>query len=124
MESILTSIKKRLGYSDDDNAFDPEITMDINTAFFDLNRLGVGPSEGFFIEDDTSTWTDFIPADTKSLVREAIKTYIYLQVKLLFDPPSGTAHIDAINRRIQQLESTINGAVEYTNSISEVTENE
>lgn len=121
MESILTSIKKRLGYSEDDKIFDPEIVMDINTVFFDLNRLGVGPSEGFFIEDDTSTWTDFIPNDTKSLVREAIKTYIYLQVKLLFDPPSGTAHIESINRRIQQLEYTINGAVEYAANNSEAT---
>ena len=121
MESILTSIKKRLGLTEEYEAFDPEIIMEINTAFFDLNRLGVGPSDGFSIEDDTSVWTDFIPADTKSLVREAIKTYIYLQVKLGFDPPAGTAHIESINRRIKQLETTINGAVEYRSSGNEAT---
>ena len=57
MESILTSIKQRLGLSEEYEAFDPEIIMEINTAFFDLNRLGVGPSDAFFIEDDTSVWT-------------------------------------------------------------------
>jgi hypothetical protein len=121
MESILTSIKKRLGLSEEYEAFDPEIIMEINTAFFDLNRLGVGPSEVFFIEDDTSVWTDFIPTNVKTVVREAIKTYIYSRVKLGFDPPSGTAHIEAINRRIDQLEWTINAAVE---SETKVTENE
>ena len=112
MESILTSIKQRLGLSEEYEAFDPEIIMEINTAFFDLNRLGVGPSDVFFIEDDTSVWTDFISADTKTVVREAIKTYIYLRTKLGFDPPAGTAHIEAINRRIDQLEWTMNCAVE------------
>lgn len=121
MESILTSIKQRLGLSEEYEAFDPEIIMEINTAFFDLNRLGVGPSDAFFIEDDTSVWTDFISADTKTVVREAIKTYIYLRTKLGFDPPAGTAHIEAINRRIDQLEWTMNCAVE---SEAKVAENE
>lgn len=112
MESILTSIKTRLGLAEDYEAFDQEIIMEINTAFFDLNRLGVGPSDGFVIEDDTSVWGDFIPYDTKSVVREAVKTYVYLQVKLGFDTPQGTAHIEAINRRIKELEWTINAAVE------------
>lgn len=112
MESILTSIKQRLGLSEEYEAFDPEIIMEINTAFFDLNRLGVGPSDVFVIEDDTSVWTDFISSDTKTVVREAIKTYIYLRTKLGFDPPASTAHIEAINRRINQLEWTMNCAVE------------
>lgn len=117
MESILTSIKKRLGLSEEYEAFDPEIIMEINTAFFDLNRLGVGPSDVFFIEDDTSVWTDFISSDTKTVVREAIKTYIYLRTKLGFDPPAGTAHIEAINRRIDQLEWTMNCAVESEGTV-------
>ena len=121
MESILTSIKQRLGLSEEYEAFDPEIIMEINTAFFDLNRLGVGPSDAFSIEDDTSVWTDFISANTKTVVREAIKTYIYLRAKLGFDPPASTAHIEAINRRIDQLEWTINSAVE---SEAKVAENE
>ena len=112
MESILTSIKQRLGLSEEYKAFDPEIIMEINTAFFDLNRLGVGPSDVFVIEDDTSVWTDFISYDTKTVVREAIKTYVYLRTKLGFDPPASTAHIEAINRRIDQLEWTMNCAVE------------
>jgi hypothetical protein len=118
MESILTSIKKRLGLTEEYTHFDADIIMEINTAFFDLNRIGVGPSDGFAIEDDTSVWTDFIPENTKTVVKEAIKTYIYLQVRLGFDPPASTAHIEAINRRLSQLESTINTGVEHMDVVN------
>ena len=117
MESILTSIKGRLGFSEEYEAFDTDIIMEINTAFFDLYRLGVGPSDGFSIEDDTSVWNDFIPVDVNTVVREAIKTYIYLRTRLGFDPPSNTAHIQAMQRRIDQLEWTINNAAESENKV-------
>ena len=111
MESILTSIKKLLGPSGDYNYFDPDIIMHINTALMDLRRLGVGPAEGFRIEDDTTTWNDFIPnADLMKL--ESIKDYVYLNVRLLFDPPANGALMDSIERRIEKLEWTINVAAE------------
>ena len=84
MESILTSIKKMLGISEEYEHFDPDIIMHINSVFMILTQMGVGPSEGFTIKDKTSKWTDFVSDITKI---ESVKSYIYLKVKLLFDPP-------------------------------------
>lgn len=109
MESILTSIKKFLGIEKEYEHFDPDIIMHINSVFMDLTQIGVGPAEGFSIEDDTSAWTDFIP-DTKNL--QAVKSYIYLRVRLLFDPPSSSAVIEAMNRDIQRYEWRLNVAAE------------
>lgn len=102
MESILTSIKKLLGVAEDDTNFDTDIIIDINTELAELTQIGVGPSEGFVIEDKTALWTDFIPAKSKKL--EFVKSYVHLNVKLVFDPPSSSAAIEAINRKIAKLE--------------------
>lgn len=109
MESILTSIKKFLGPTAEYEHFDPDIIMHINSVFMDLAQLGVGPSEGFTIEDDTSVWTDFFP-EGKNL--EAVKSYMNLRVKLLFDPPSSSAVIAAMERQIAQWEWRLNVAVD------------
>ena len=101
MESILTSIKKLLGITEEYDQFDPDIIMHINSVFMILTQLGVGPAEGFSIEDDTAVWTDFIQ-DVKKL--ESVKTYIYLKVKLVFDPPLSSAVIESMNRLINELE--------------------
>lgn len=114
MESILTSIKKLLGITEEYKHFDPDIIMHINSVFMTLNQLGVGPSEGFVIEDDTSIWEDFI-SDTKKL--QDVKSYMYLKVKLLFDPPSNSAVIDSMYRMISEFEWRINLAAESTESI-------
>ena len=110
MDSILTSIKKLLGISEDYNHFDPDIIMHINSVFMTLTQLGVGPSEGFIIEDEISVWSDFIGGTVVSL--EAIKSYTYLKVKLLFDPPLSSAVIESTNRMISELEWRINHMVE------------
>ena len=111
MESILTSIKKLLGITEEYNQFDPDIIMHINSVFMILTQLGVGPAEGFSIEDDTAVWTDFIQ-DIKKL--ESVKTYIYLKVKLAFDPPLSSAVIESMNRLINELEWRLNVAAEST----------
>lgn len=111
MDSILTSIKKMLGIAEEYEHFDPDIIMHINTVFMVLNQLGVGPEEGFTIEDSSSVWTDFVPDTTKV---EAIKTYIYLRVRLLFDPPNNNGTFDAINRSISELEWRLNVAASST----------
>ena len=111
MESILTSIKKLLGITEEYDHFDPDIIMHINSVFMILTQLGVGPSEGFSIEDDTSVWTDFIQDANKI---EAAKTYIYLKVKLIFDPPLSSAVIESTNRLINELEWRLNVAAEST----------
>lgn len=111
MESILTSIKKLLGISEEYTQFDSDIIMHINTVFLNLAQLGVGPSNGFFIEDSSAKWTDFVNiADNAQL--QAIKTYIYLKVKLLFDPPLSSSVAESYNRQIAELEWRLNVAVE------------
>lgn len=109
MDSILTSIKKLLGIDKDYDHFDTDIIIHINSAFLDLAQIGVGPEEGFSIEDDTDTWDDFIPNNPKL---EAVKTLMYLKVKLIFDPPLSSAVIEAMNRQIDRLEWRLSVAVD------------
>ena len=101
MESILTSIKKLLGITEDDSSFDLDIIMLINSAFVNLQQLGVGPSEGFSIEDDTATWEDFL-ADDKAV--NTARQYIWLKVKMVFDPPTSSFVMDAIKHEIAENE--------------------
>lgn len=109
MDSILTSIKKLLGITEDYEHFDQDVIMHINSALSVLTQLGVGPEAGFFIEDSSAIWSDFV-GNTSKL--ELIKTYIYLKVRLVFDPPTSSAVIDAINRQISELEWRINVTVD------------
>lgn len=109
MDSILTSIKKLLGIAEEYEHFDPDIVMHINSAFSVLTQLGVGPKEGFRIEDASKTWSEFLYDDTRL---EFVKSFIHLKVKLGFDPPLSSAAIEAINRQISELEWRINVAVE------------
>lgn len=109
MESILDSIKKLLGPGSNDSHFDPDIIMHINTVFTDLTQLGVGPEEGFSIEDDTSLWTDFLSDMSKF---ESVKSYMYLRVKLLFDPPANSSVITSYKEQIDKLEWRLNVAAE------------
>lgn len=101
MESILTSIKKMLGISEEYEHFDPDIIMHINSVFMILTQMGVGSSKGFTIKDKTSKWTDFVSDITKI---ESVKSYTYLKVKLLFDPPLSSSVTESINRMISELE--------------------
>lgn len=101
MESILTSIKKLIGITEEYTQFDVDIMMHINSAFGILRQLGVGPADGFRISGKEDTWDQFLQ-DEKKL--ELVKTYVYLKVKLLFDPPLSSAVIDCINREISQCE--------------------
>lgn len=101
MESILTSIKKLLGITEEYDHFDADIIMHINSVFFTLNQLGVGPSEGFRIEDDSAVWSDFIGDDVKNY--ESVKSYIHLRVRLLFDPPTNSTVLESIQRQADEL---------------------
>lgn len=113
MESILTSIKKLLGIEEGYDHFDADIIMHINSVFMILNQLGVGPSECFHIEDDLATWSDFT-LDNQDY--ESVKTYVYLKVKLLFDPPLSSAVIESMNRMISELEWRLNVSAENKNN--------
>lgn len=100
MESILISIKKLLGLMPEYTYFDDDIIVHINTAFATLNQLGVGPTEGFMIVDENSEWKDVTTEKNLSL----IKSYIYLKVRLLFDPPTSSVLMESMNRNIAELE--------------------
>ena len=104
MDSILTSIKKLLGIGEDYTHFDEDIIMYINNAFFILNQLGVGPDEPFTISDSSSSWTDF----TGDSNIESVRTYVFCRVKLVFDPPSNSSLLSAIERQRDELEWRLN----------------
>jgi len=105
--SILTSIKKLLGITESCTDFDTDIIMHINTIFTTLNQLGVG-TEGFQIEDKDAVWSEFIESDKLA----ATKSYVYLRVKLLFDPPLNSTILEAIKESIRELEWRLNIRVE------------
>ena len=109
MNSILTSIKKMLGIPEEDSAFDNDIIMHINTVFGILTQMGVGSQDGFSITGYEETWDSFTENQTKL---EMVKSYIYLKVRLLFDPPQNSSLIESINRLISELEWRLNVAVD------------
>lgn len=100
IDSILNSVKKKLGILEDYTHFDEEIILDINTSFMTLNQLGIGPEEPFMITGTTEIWDDFI-ADGAN---EAVKSYIPLKVRLLFDPPQQSFMLNSVQDRIAELE--------------------
>lgn len=110
MDSILNSIKKLLGIPEDYDHFDPDLIMHINSVFSILTQLGVGPPNGFFIEDEIPTWNDYISNDNRL---ELVKSYMNLKVRLLFDPPLSSAVMESMNRMISECEWRLNFAVEF-----------
>lgn len=122
MESILTSIKKLLGIAEEYTHFDTDLTMHINSVLSILTQIGVGPSEGFSIKDKKDIWGDFITEDSKL---ELVKSYTYMKVKILFDPPLISAVIESMNRMISELEWRIQVVVDPVKIIEEeVNQNE
>lgn len=122
MDSILTSIKKMLGITEEYEHFDPDLIMHINSVFMILNQLGVGPPSGFAIQDKTATWQEFISDKTKL---QLVKSYMHLKVKLLFDPPLSSAVIASMEKMIAEAEWRLNVAAENskkkTKTISHLT---
>jgi hypothetical protein len=116
-ESILDSIKKTLGIDADDTSFDVDVLMHINSVFGPLQQLGVGPTSGFFITDNTTTWTDYTPS---TLVLGPLKTYMYIKVRLIFDPPSTSFVIASMERVAAELEWRINVIAESTDTTGAV----
>lgn len=110
-ESILDTIKEMLGLDKDYNAFDTEIISYINSAFFTLSQIGVGPEEGFSIKDSDAVWSDYIDVSSNLI---AVQTFIKLKVQLIFDPPSNSFVVDAINKQLDELIWRLCLEVEYT----------
>lgn len=104
-DSILDSTKKAIGLGADYDVFDLDILMHINTAFSTLSQLGVGPEDGFVVEDDKTSWSDYLLAEKE---RNMVKSYVYLRVRLLFDPPETSYLINAFNDQVKELEWRLN----------------
>ena len=112
-ESILTSVKKLLGIAEEYTQFDTDIIIHINTIFMALQQMGIGPNDGFSITDENDLWTDFME---DSILLNSVKTYMYLRVKLLFDPPLTSSTVDSFNKLISELEFRMNSKAEYSNN--------
>lgn len=109
MDSILTSIKKLLGITEEDTSFDTDIVIHINSVFSELTQIGFGPKEGYFITGKENLWNEIVP-DKKTL--EMVKTYIYLKVKMIFDPPLNSSTLETYKQEAQRYEWRINSEVE------------
>lgn len=109
--SILKSVKKNLGLEPNYTVFDSEIIMHINGAFSTLNQLGLGPDGGYSIEDDLGLWVDFGSAPNEL---SSVKTYVYLRVRLIFDPPTPEYVLRAFESQLKELEWRLNTLREGT----------
>ena len=109
MDSILTSIKKLLGITEEYTHFDTDLIIHINSVFATLTQLGVGPSEGFVIVDKNDVWDQFT---NDNILIESVKSYMYLKVKLLFDPPTSSAVSESYKQMINEFEWRLNVAAE------------
>ena len=104
-DSILNSVKKNLGLPNDYEAFDADVTMHINSVFVVLNQLGIGPAAGYQIVDESNVWSEFTE---DNILLNSVKSYTYLRVRLLFDPPSTSFHLEALKEQIREFEWRLN----------------
>lgn len=107
-DSILTSIKKLLGIGEDDTSFDTDILLHINSTFSVLTQLGIGPKEGYSIGSKSETWSEYIDDNKK---QQMVVSYMYLKVRLLFDPPQSSVLVQAIKDQISEHEFRLNVSV-------------
>jgi hypothetical protein len=115
--SILDDVKKALGITADNPAFDPDIIMHANSAFSTLHQLGLGPVDGFMIEDNTAVWSAFL-SDNPTL--NSVKSYVYMSVRYTFDPPQQSAHLTALKQSMTELEWRLNVVSEIIANPEEV----
>lgn len=109
-DSILNSIKKLLNIEESNNDFDAELIININSVFMILGQLGLH-DEAFRITDSTTKWDSYLD-ELHSDDLDAVKTYIYLKVKLIFDPPLNSSVMEALKEQIRELEWRLNIQVE------------
>ena len=109
-DSILLTVKKMLGIAEEYTAFDIDLIVNINSVFLTLNQLGVGPKTPYRIDGSKETWNDFLQDQREDL--PAVETYVYLKTRLLFDPPTNSFLVDAIQKQCDELEWRLNIQVE------------
>jgi len=108
-ESILNDIKKLLGLDAEYDVFDQDIIIHINSVFMVLNQLGVGPESGYKITGADNVWSEFTNDD---LIFESVKSYIYLKVRMMFDPPQNSSLMQAMQQQISEFEWRLNVSAE------------
>ncbi len=104
-ESILDSVKRAVGLDTTDEVFDGELIMYINLVFTILNQIGVGPTDSYTITDSNDVWSDF---SSDSSVVMLVKTYMYIKVRLLFDPPTSSFLATALQDQATEYEWRLN----------------
>lgn len=111
MDSILMSTKKMLGglEPNEESPFDNDIIMQINGVFSVLQQLGVGPKEGFSIQDSAAQWTEFA---TDPIILNMVKPYMYAKVRLAFDTPTSGAVKEALEHQVAEYEYRMNVRVD------------
>lgn len=105
MDSILISVKKSLGIEQEYTHFDPDIILHTNSALLTLNQIGIGPQIGFMISGEQETWIDLL-GERQDL--EAVKTFLYLKVRLIFDPPQNSFLVKAMEDQTKEIEWRLN----------------
>lgn len=119
-ESILTSVKKGVGgITEADESFDSDIIIHINTVLSELTQLGVGPTNGFHIEDKSATWSDFVGDDDRM---NMVKSYVILSVRMLFDPPTNGSLAKTFEEQIAKYGWRLN--VQAESELTEAGENQ
>lgn len=118
-DSILNSTKKILGLAEDYTAFDLDVITHINSAFSIVNQLGVGPTTTFVIEDSGAKWADL---ELSNEQLSMLRTYIFLKVRMLFDPPTTSFLIEAVNKQIEEHEARLSYSREYFDPVPVVEE--
>ena len=111
-DSIVVTIKKMLGLDDEYTPFDVDVIIHINAALMTLAQMGVGPKEGYEVSDYDQTWSEFLGENYNKL--GAVKTYVYLQVKMLFDPPTNSFVMDAMKKQSEEILFRLNVQAEST----------
>lgn len=106
MDSILNSVKKLLGIDADYKVFDEDILIGINSALMTCMQLGVGPDNGFSVVDDSQKWSDFLGDNLIQL--QAVKQYVYLKTRLVFDPPESSAVASSMDNTAKEIEWRLN----------------
>lgn len=110
-ESILVSVRQAIGLGEEHTFFDPTLIMHINSTFDVLHQLGAGPLAGYSIEGDQETWNDYFENEPKNVI-QFIKSYMYVAVKLLFDPPQNSFLVKQLEDQKKEYEWRINVAAE------------
>lgn len=109
MSSILNDVKLTLGLLPGQTAHDNTIVIFINSAFSELTQLGAGPPFGFQITGPDESWANF---ETDPRLN-SIKSYVYLVVKIAYDPPKAGYLVQALSDQKRELAYRINLVAEY-----------